>query len=187
MQYNNSEPAWSQSPPFVAAQSWSADPVCDSTEYDFSDPYIQGPPINSDLGRLTAAAFNSTTGEMVKDAFETPCCPNPPPCQERVAWQAKFKRCPTTFVNVPQMQVPVNEYGDRYSVADLNPLLLERSRISGAKWNPYEHMNARQMFAQFISKDIRKDGDQYSKPVKNLDDTYAAKFIAHGPPKYVLF
>jgi len=119
-------------------------------------------------------------------ALEPPCCPNPPNCSERVGWQARFKGCQTTFDD-RGTTCEVAPRGARYWVADLDPLIMERSRIAGAQWNPYEHMRARQMWVQFAMADKRKDTDPYTKLVPNLDQTFCQQQAQNGPPRYTTF
>ncbi len=134
-------------------------------------------------------AYDDTLQSTPVTAFDTPCCPNPPPCNEEVLWRAQFKGCPPSYIDNPKAVCEVNPYGDRYWVTDLNPLILERSIISGAKWNPYQHMNARQMFAQFLWADMKKIGsnDSYTKPIGNLNDSYCIRQATSGSPKYTRF
>lgn len=139
--------------------------------------------------RVTENAYNDTLQETPVTAFETPCCPDPPPCPEQVFWSAKFKGCPVQYIDPPQATCEVNPYGNRYWVTDLNPLLYERGLISGAKWNPYQHMNARQMLAQFLWQDMKKIGanDPYTKPISNLNESFCINQATNGPPQYTRF
>jgi hypothetical protein len=79
-----------------------------------------------------------------------------------VGWQATFAGCQS--VHAPESR-EINPIPSRYRVADLNPLYSERSMMAGREWNPYKHFDSRQLFAQFLWKDVRSNGDPYSKPV----------------------
>jgi hypothetical protein len=77
--------------------------------------------------------------------------------------------------------------GDRYWVADTNPLLFERSIMQQAEQNPYDYMQARQMWMQFLMKDIVPVKDPYTREISNLDQSYCAKLATQGPPRYTNF
>jgi len=140
------------------------------------------------LSSVIEQAYQTTMNNMPFTALDQPCCPTPSNCAEDVQWKAQFKHCPTTSVNTPAMTCAVAPKGDRYFVADLNPLLFERSLMDGAMWNPYKHFDNRQMLAQFLWSDIRPSGkDPYSKRISNLDDNFCIKQAKQGPPQYVSF
>lgn len=145
------------------------------------------PLYGSQLQDATVQAYNDILKQTPITAFDPKCCPNPPLCGENVLWKGTFKGCPTTFATDPSMSVEVAPLGDRYWVADLNPLMYERSIIMGAEWDPYQHMRARQGWAQFLSADLRRNTDKYTQPLNNIDDTFAAKFKTQGPPAFTLF
>jgi hypothetical protein len=79
--------------------------------------------------------------------------------------------------------------GDRYWVADLDPLKFERSLMQAAEPNPYDFMNARQMWMQFLNKDLVERGDPYTRPLpsNNLSASYCMRQNTQGPPAYTNF
>lgn len=139
------------------------------------------------MANTMAQASAEIADEIPFTALDTPCCPNPPTCPEREEWRFKFKGCPPTFATQPSMQCEVAPLGDRYWVADLNPLLYERGLVSGAMWNPYQHMQARQGFIQFLTADMKKTTDPYSRPIKSLGDSFCVQQQRRGPPPYTQF
>lgn len=141
------------------------------------------------LTDLMANVTEEYADEIPFTAMETPCCPNPPTCPERLWWQAQFKGCQTSYTDSdnPEIRCEVAPIPDRYKVADLNELLFERSIATAAEWNPYEHMNARQLFIQFINADMGRGGDPYSRPVKKMGESYCALQSRRGPPPYTTF
>lgn len=160
----------------------------ESLKYPDGTPYVIDTPqdLNHALDEAYTEVMDAAREDPVK--LNPPCCPIPPPCEEKLGWRARYKGCETTFAtDNPNNQCKVNPKGERYFVADLNPLIYERGLISGAKWNPYEHFNARQMFTQFISTEIRKDSDPYAKPIEDLNQTFCAQKARLGrPPEYTM-
>lgn len=139
------------------------------------------------LDEIAVKASNESLLHTPITAYEPSCCPNSSSCPTDVQWQARFKGCSPVFANGPAMSCEVAPLGDRYWVADMNPLLYERQLISGAEWNPYQHFNARQMFTQFLTKDIRKTTDPYTRPIRSLDETYCQQLQTRGPPRFTSF
>ncbi len=147
-------------------------------------------PVVGSLGLAQAGtqAYQDTTAQTPVTAFDIQCCPNPPPCQEEIAWRARFKGCPPTyFADQPQLQCEVTPLGDRYWVADINPLLYERSIAQQAEPNPYSHMQARQLWMQFLMHDLVQVRDPYTRPISGLDQAYCSQLKTQGPPRFTQF
>jgi hypothetical protein len=146
------------------------------------------PPFQN-LAQAETQAYADTMNEMQKNtnAVKTPCCPVPPPCEEKVVWQARFKGCGPSWSTSKGVSCQVAPLGDRYWVADLNPLMYQRGILTGEIWNPYQHFNARQMHTQFLTTDFPKNRDPYTRPIQNLDQTYCAQMAKNGPPEYTRF
>ena len=140
------------------------------------------------LAAVATQAYKDTKAQTPITAFDIQCCPNPPPCQEEIAWRAAWKGCPYTyFGDEASQRCEVAPLGDRYWVADINPLLYERSLMMAAEQNPYNFMQARQLWMQFIMKDFVPVSDPYTRPIQNLDQSYCAQLATQGPPRYTTF
>jgi len=109
-----------------------------------------------------------------------------PLCPQGVSWEASFPGCQTTYwPNKEEVRVAPRQ--NRVYVADLNPLIYQRSVVNGQIWNPYEHMQARQKFIQFICTDPNKRTDPYTQPIQQPSDTYTARVKDVGYPEYTSF
>lgn len=149
---------------------------------------VTTPPNGAGLAQIATQAYSDTVSSIPVTAFQQQCCNTPPPCDNQVAWQAKFKGCPVTyFADDATQQCEVAPLGDRYWVADINPLLCERQMMQQAEPNPYDFMNARQMWMQFLMKDNISTKDPYTRRVSDLGQTYCAQLKTQGPPQYTTF
>lgn len=161
-----------------------------SGEIPLNNPMASGAKTNppyDNLSKVITQAFLDTQKQTPVTAFDMQCCPNPAPCQEEVAWRARFKGCAPSYADDPALRCEVNYVGDRFMVADLNPLLYERGLMLAAEPDPYAFQNARQMFMQFILKDWTQTKDPYMKMLPNLDQSFCLSQNTQGPPKYTMF
>lgn len=119
-------------------------------------------------------------------AFKKPCCDYQQPCTEQVAWQFTYPGCPYKYydANPPIEIAPI---GDRYRIADLNPLLYERRMMDGAEPDPYQYMNAYQGLVQFLNKDVVDRKDPYTRPITSFEESFIHKFKRDGPPQFTNF
>lgn len=147
------------------------------------------PPVGSEgLKRIGNQAYFDTQAQIPVTALDLQCCPNPAPCQEQISWRNTWKGCPYTyFADRPAQQCEVNPYGDRYWVADLDPVKYEMSIAMAAEQNPYNFLNARQALMQFLMKDVVQQKDPYTRPIADLDNSYCMKLKTQGPPRYTTF
>jgi hypothetical protein len=144
--------------------------------------------------RLPVPATPQTVVTGAPDPVHVPpttCCVGPKACRSPFKmWQARYKACPSTFhsyENDGSGTVPVNLPDARYWVGDLNPLMYGRGQISGAQWNPYQHMNRTQMAAQFSVATLVPASDPYTRPIEAPSDTYHEYTRKYGHPQYVTF
>ena len=87
--------------------------------------------------------------------------------EEKVDWNAQFIGCPSSSVRRVCKSYP---HDNRLWQADLNSLMQERSMMINREWNPYEHMQSRQKYMQFLSSNLQSRSDQYMKPIHSLSD-----------------
>jgi len=156
-----------------------------SGEIPVTNPANPGNLQQTPLSDIITQAFKDTQAQTAVTAFDVQCCPNPAPCQEQVYWRAQFKGCPYTYADDPALLCEVNPVGDRYMVADLEPLLFERRLMQQAEPNPYDFMNARQLWMQFLMKDwVQTRGDPYTRQIPNLDQSFCMQQNTKGPPQF---
>ena len=153
-------------------------------------------PLPLNLAQIGAAAYHDALAQTPVTAFQAPCCPNPPACGQSILWRAQFKNCPTCWIGQAGgqaaeggMQTEVAPLGDRYWVADLNPLIQARGVMNGALWNPYRHWNNLPLLSQFLWADngFRATRDPNTQPVARLEDSFSFKQATQGPPLYTRF
>lgn len=165
--------------------------VCRSPEIPVVNNRASNPtnPPFPDLANVGGQAFSDMVSENKVVGFELECCPHPGHCENEIFWRASYKGCPTTYIDetVGYKQVEVAPLGDRYWLGDLDSLKYERSIMNAAEPNPYQYMNSRQMLMQFLMKDLTNLTDPQTRPIVSLDDSFSAKFLSGGPPKFTVF
>jgi len=136
------------------------------------------------------SAYANSVSQTPVTGFDLQCCANnPAPCAEEVAWRARFKGCPTTYSDGSIQKCEVAELGPRYWLGDLNPLLYERSLMQEAEPNPYQFMQGRQLWMQFLMSDLVGNNikDPYTRRISDFSQGYCAKLQTQGQPAYTDF
>lgn len=143
--------------------------TCEDLEYETG--FEQKPWCDSEraLEKLAVDYYQSAEAQSEPRLLPEQCDPRPPPCPLRTAWQQSFKGCPTTFIEAPSCNVYKRD--PRLWQRNLNDVMYERSIQSSEIWDPYRHMQARQLWAQFISEDIVNRKDKYSRPIGSLEES----------------
>jgi len=155
-----------------------------------SESVVYAPVGSAGLKAVGEAVLAETIAKTPVTMFDVPCCESPGPCQEEITWRAQWKGAPTTyFGDAKADQVEVAPLGNRYWIADLNPLKYERSIMLQAEPDPYRNMNGRQLLMQFLTKDWQsaKVKDPYTRQIADLPESYRVQFLTQGPPKYTDF
>jgi hypothetical protein len=142
---------------------------CQDLEYETG--FEQKPWCDSEraLEKLAVDYYQGAEAASEPRLLPEQCDPQPPLCPLRVAWQQSFKGCPTTFIEAPSCDVYKRD--PRLWYRNLNDLIYERSIQAGEIWDPYRHMQARQLWAQFISEDIVNRKDKYARPIGSLEES----------------
>ena len=156
-------------------------PVPRSTQWNFTPPTqdltskrIGG---EKNLMEMGASAISDTMKTIQPKILKDDCCPEPGMCDMHTVWKSTFAGCPSFHVRTGTIEPGDPGACKDYTLdrrlwqADLNPLIMERSILSGKLWNPYEHMHARQKFLQFISTDFSSRKDKYCRRINNLEET----------------
>lgn len=95
------------------------------------------------------------------------CCTQPVICPLETTWRGSFKSCPTTYIKGP-LVCDLYQRDPRAWVFDLNAAIQERATINGEIVSPYKHMQARQMYAQFIMNDVVNARAKFERPIENI-------------------
>jgi len=161
--------------------------VCRSPEIPIGNTKASNPtnPPFPTLADVGGQALADTVAQTQVTGFDLECCPSPGLCQEEVFFRSAFKGCPYTYFEGPNVEI--NPNGDRYNIADLNPLLFERALLTAAEQNPYNYMSGRQILLQFLSKDLVNVSDRYCRPITSVDRSYVAQHASHGNPAFTTF
>lgn len=116
---------------------------------------------------LGATLLAHHMAESQADPIELECPDGPPPCPEEVVWRNTFPGCGSFHIPIEGKNYFRDE---RLWQADLNPKIQERYALIGKGWDPYEYMNSRQAWMQFIATNNSTQTDKYMKPIDDLTD-----------------
>lgn len=94
------------------------------------------------------------------------------PCPQEVVWRNTFPGCGSFHIPVEG-----KDYfrDDRLWQGDLNPKIQARYALMGKQWDPYEYMDARQAWLQFIATNNSTQSDKYMRAVDDLTDVDATR------------
>jgi hypothetical protein len=94
------------------------------------------------------------------------------PCPQDVVWRNTFPGCGSFHIPVEG-----KDYfrDDRLWQGDLNPKIQARYALMGKQWDPYEYMDARQAWLQFIATNNSTQSDKYMRAVDDLTDVDATR------------
>lgn len=157
------------------------------------------PSSNPLLTCASQSQFNPTCtnlNEAMKKALETqpqhsstPYCTRPQPCPTALEWKSQWRGCGPQWKSWAEIKgvkghcqsdvrmahgMATNPQDVRIWVADLNPVLFERSLLSGAEWRPepYNHPRGRQMFLQQVHSTLVPQKSPHEKQVDRIEDTF---------------
>lgn len=94
------------------------------------------------------------------------------PCPQEVVWRNTFPGCGSFHIPVEG-----KDYfrDDRLWQGDLNPKIQARYALMGKQWDPYEYMDARQAWLQFIATNNSTQSDKYMRAIDDLTDVDATR------------
>lgn len=94
------------------------------------------------------------------------------PCPQDVVWRNTFPGCGSFHIPLEG-----KDYfrDDRLWQGDLNPKIQARYALMGKQWDPYEYMNSRQAWLQFIATNNSTQSDKYMRAVDDLTDVDATR------------
>lgn len=115
------------------------------------------------LGQLAYAGIDSQRSRPPIEAV----CAETPPCAPQVEWRNIYPGCGSFHIPLTGKVAPKD---NRIWQGDLNPLIQERMALLNKDPNPYEFMNARQAWIQFISTNWDGRKDPYTRAVSSLDE-----------------
>lgn len=150
--------------------------ACSRRPYDAGDwtPNFYGPGdecmTDKWLETIGTQAYQGAAATAATSVLPESCSTAPQLCPADTLWQAKFKGCPSTWIETPTCKI--YERDDRLWHKDLNPLIQERAMQNGEIWDFYKHFNARQLFSQFIAEDMVNRKDQYMRPISSMEESY---------------
>lgn len=148
-------------------------PDCDDAIQPVAAPFGSGMMDTVDTSAESGAQAIGATllahhmAETQADPIELECPDGPPPCPEEVVWRNTFPGCGSFHIPIEGKNYFRDE---RLWQGDLNPKIQERFALIGKGWDPYEYMNARQAWMQFIATNNSTQSDKYMKPIDDLTD-----------------
>jgi len=122
------------------------------------------------LEKIGTMGFQGSQQQSQAKLLPANCTTQNRACPLEVDWQASFKNCPSTHLSSPTCKI--YERDDRLWHTDLNDLIQERAMLNGEIWDPYKHFNNRQLFAQFLAKDLVNRKDQHMRPISSIEESY---------------
>lgn len=147
-------------------------------EWDAGYKVVTSTPTTSEqwLAQLGRNTMRDIAAQQTVSEFEECSVPDPNRCPMKTDWQGAFKGLPTTFITPPavaggtcDVSGPKNTDG-RAWFRSLDDEYERRSRINSDKWDPYKHLRARQMHAQFLSNGVTNRKAFYERPIEQLEE-----------------
>lgn len=150
------------SSPVAAVKSMPASdpPFNNGTEFNYGA-------VTEGARSLATVAMAQVQAQRAREPIDFECSPEAVPCPDTVVWQNTFPGCGSFHIPLEGKDYAKD---NRIWQADLNPLIQERAALMAKEWNPYEHMQARQAYMQFIATNFSSKSDKYMKPISDLED-----------------
>ena len=116
---------------------------------------------------LGATVLAHYMAQSQNDPIELECPQMDVPCPQEVVWRNTFPGCGSFFIPIEG-----KDYfrDDRLWQGDLNPKIQERYAVMEKQWDPYQYMNSRQAWTQFIATNNSAQSDKYMRAIDDLTD-----------------
>lgn len=116
---------------------------------------------------LGATVLANHLAQRQEDPIELQCTEEEVPCPQEVVWRNSFPGCGSFHIPIEGKSYFKD---DRLWQGDLNPKIQERYAVMGKEWDPYQYMNARQAWMQFIATNNSSQSDKYMHAIDDLTD-----------------
>jgi len=128
--------------------------------------YSYEPTPGENYAPMATAIAQQMKGKLLSKVGSVQCDTSPPLCPFETLWEGQFKGISSLVIPTYE---PMYQRDMRAWQTDLNSAQYERAIQCGAEWNPYEHMEGRQMFMQFSANEMAFSRDPYMRQVSSLE------------------
>jgi len=138
-----------------------------STPYASGSMDILDTTLESGAQNLGTAVLANYMAQAQSDPIELECPETEVPCPQEVVWRNSFPGCGSFFVPIEGKDYFKD---DRLWQGDLNPKIQERYAVMAKEWDPYQYMNSRQAWMQFIATNNSTQSDKYMRAIDDITD-----------------